>query len=220
MAETLTLEVDALLFDMDGTIVDSSESVYRQWRLWAERNNLDVPTVLATMPGRRAAEVMQIVAPHLLQPDAINDLLAAEEKDMEGVKPIAGAPELLQSIPANRWAVVTSATHKVASLRIAAAGLPQPGVLIAADQVTNGKPDPEGFLKAAAALGVDPERCVVFEDAVAGVQAAINGGMRVVGLTTHHPAEELAPARCVANLRPVRADIGDQSIRLHIAGPH
>lgn len=204
MTEQIEFEVEAILFDMDGTIVNSSASVYRQWRLWAERHHLDVPLVLSTMPGRRALEVMQLVAPHLKQPEALEDLLDAEARDMEGVLPIAGAVDLIRSLPPDRWAVVTSATAKVASLRIAAAGLPLPPVLVAADQVTKGKPDPEGFLRAANQLGVAPARCLVLEDAPAGIAAGRNGGMQVIGLTTHHPPAELGAEICVPDLRSLR----------------
>jgi sugar-phosphatase len=187
----------ALLFDMDGTLLDSSLPVRRVWRAWAIENNLDVDLVLRTMPGRRALEVMQLLAPHLPQPATVDAFLAFEETDNADVIAIPGAAEFLTQIPAGRWAVVTSATTRMARARLQAAGLPQPGVLIGADRVQRGKPHPEAFLTAAAALDVPPEECLVFEDAVAGIQAARAASMAVLGLTTHESCATLAADACL-----------------------
>ncbi len=188
---------EAVLFDMDGTILDSSIPVGRQWRLWAEGAGIPFEKVEEVMHGRRAIETMQLVAPHLPQPETVDRFLEVEEKDVEGIVPMPGARALLEALPTNRWAVVTSATFSMAQSRIRAAGLPLPEVLISADRVTNGKPHPEGFLAAAKALGVDPENCLVVEDSPAGIRAGLTGAMQVLGVTTHYGCDKLGADRCV-----------------------
>jgi len=188
------IKCEAVLFDMDGTILDSSIPVQRQWRLWAESVGIPFEQVLAVMHGRRAIETMQIVAPHLPQPRNVNDFLLVEAKDTEGIVEMPGARAMLEALPHNRWAVVTSATYDMARSRMRAAGLPHVDILIGADRVTHGKPHPEGFLAAAAALNVAPENCLVVEDSPAGIQAGLTAGMQVLGVTSHYNCEELGAA--------------------------
>lgn len=185
------IQCEAVLFDMDGTILDSSIPVRRQWRLWAESVGIPFDKVEAVMHGRRAIETMQLVAPHLPQPETVERFLEVEEKDLDDIQPMPGARAFLEALPAHRWAVVTSATFNMARARIQAAGLPVPDVLISADRVTHGKPHPEGFLTAAQALGIAPERCLVVEDSPAGIRAGIAGGMQVLGVTTHYQPDDL-----------------------------
>lgn len=185
------IQCEAVLFDMDGTIVDSSIPVKRQWRLWAERVGVPFEKVEAVMHGRRAIETMQLVAPHLPQPKTAEDFLIVEALDTEGIVEIPGARAMLEALPRNRWAVVTSAIYDMARSRMRAADLPDVDVLISADRVTHGKPHPEGFLKAAAALNIAPQKCLVVEDSIAGIQAGIAAGMQVLGVTSHYTCEQL-----------------------------
>ena len=180
----LAFDCDAVLFDMDGTIVDSRYIVERMWTIWANEHGLSVDTVLALAHGRRTIETMEMVAPHLATPEeALRlDLMEAEEEG--GEVAIPGAADLLSALPSGRWAVVTSAIRGLARRRIIKVGLPEPAVLIGADDVEAGKPSPEGYLRAAERLGVEPSRCVVFEDTPAGVQAGRAAGAKIIGLAT------------------------------------
>ena len=198
-------KVEAILFDMDGTIVDSSIPVHKAWRNWANAAGIDFERVLTIMHGRRAIETMQMLAPHLPQPETVDSFLAIEALDLEGIVEIPGALAFIEQLPAGRWGVVTSATQGMARDRIGAAGLPIPNVLVSADMVTQGKPHPECFLRAAELLGADPAKCLVFEDAPAGVQAAQAAGMTVIGVETNYKASELGVARSIPNFKSARA---------------
>src|SRR5579863_4187390 len=161
-AET-AIRVEAVLFDMDGTIVDSSIPVQKAWRVWADANGVDFARVMAVMHGRRAIETMQMLAPELPQPETVERFLAAELLEVAGIVEVPGAGAFIASLPVDRWGVVTSAVESMARDRIRSAGLPDPRVLVSADMVERGKPHPEGFLRAAELLGVAPGRCLVFE---------------------------------------------------------
>ena len=177
---------DAVLFDMDGTLVDSDAVVRRSWAAWAAKHDIDLAHVLRVSPGKPGAQAMAELAPHLtraqIAADAA-DLLRREVSDLDGVAAAAGAAELVDAVRASGigWAVVTSASRALATVRLRACGLPAPPVLITCDDVERGKPDPEGFLRAAALLGAEPSRCVVIEDADAGVRAGLAAGMTVIG---------------------------------------
>ena len=178
----LELTASAALFDMDGTLVDSTAVVEMIWRDFCREHRVDEQVLMPWSHGRRTPDTVR----HFL-PDLPEDQLAAVVKDLEsrergtltGIVAIPGARELLgtMTIP---WAVVTSAPRELAVRRMVAAGLPAPGVLVAADEIEKGKPHPEGYLRAAELLGVKPADCVVFEDAGPGVQSAIDSGARVV----------------------------------------
>lgn len=210
-------ECDAVLFDMDGTLVDSRHIVERMWTIWATEHGISVEDALRVAHGRRTLETMQMLAPHLATPEeaARLDALEAEQEGLETA--IGGAAELLASLPADRWAVVTSASHALALDRILRVGLPAPRVLVGADDVAEGKPSPQGYLRAAQRLDVDPRRCVVLEDAPAGVEAGRAAGAKVIGLLTTYPT--LPPCDALVNdLRAVRAEsAGDsRTIRLRV----
>lgn len=192
------LDADALLFDLDGVLVDSTANVERHWRDWATSNGLDAERILSVVHGRRAIDSIREQAPHLDAERELATLVEAEMRDTSGILVFDGAAELLSSIPLGRWAIVTSGTHGVASARLRTAALPIPDVLITADRVARGKPDPEGYLAAAEALGFTAARCIVVEDAPAGVEAARRAGMRCIAIASTHPVGELTVATVVA----------------------
>jgi sugar-phosphatase len=195
------ISCDAILFDMDGTLVDSTACVVRQWRLWTERHGLDFDSVLRVSHGRPTSETIREVAPHLATEQEFRAFEQAEIEDRSGVKEVAGARLFLDSVPRGRWAVVTSASGELARVRIECAGLPVPEVLISADRIERGKPDPEGFLLAARLLKAAPERCLVIDDSPAGIQAGRAAGMRVLGMTTTFADADLGCDLCVADFQ-------------------
>lgn len=200
-----TLECEALLFDLDGVLVDSGASTERAWRLWVDKHELNAEEILKIAHGRRTVETVQLVAPHLSAEDEAAILEDIEVEDIAGIGAIPGAAELLRALPAERWAVVTSGTRKLATTRLRQMSLPMPRVLVSAEDVANGKPEPECYLKAAQLLDVTPEDCLVIEDAPAGIDAAHAAGMRVIALTTTHSAEDISAAEvCTQSLEQVR----------------
>jgi mannitol-1-/sugar-/sorbitol-6-phosphatase len=190
-------QCSAILFDLDGVLVDSTRSVDRQWRIWAERKGVDGDKVIAIAHGVRAIEVIKYVAPHLDAEAEVREIEASEADDEEGVKVMPGAVDLVRMIPSGRWGVVTSGTRLLASARLRFGGLPVPEVMVTADDVVNGKPHPEPYLRGAELLGVSPEECLVIEDAPAGIQSARAGGMKVIGITSTYPATQLSAADAV-----------------------
>ncbi|MFF2952162.1 HAD-IA family hydrolase [Kitasatospora sp. NPDC057965] len=184
----------ALLLDMDGTLVNSDAVVERCWHRWAEEYGLDPAEVLRVAHGRQGHTTMAVLLPD--RPMEVNlaenrRMLAAEKADTDGVVPVPGAPAFLTALAGLPHALVTSADAPLARVRMAAAGLPLPPVLITAESVGAGKPDPEGFLKGAAALGFAPADCLAFEDSEAGIAAAHAAGVPVIGIgpraAAHHP---------------------------------
>jgi mannitol-1-/sugar-/sorbitol-6-phosphatase len=193
-----SLSCRALLFDMDGVLVDSTPHVDRVWRKWAREKGLDEDEVMAIAHGRRSLEVIQAVAPHLATPE---EVIAVEQMEGHGSAPIErlpGAERLLTSLPAGVWAVVTSASEELARSRLSLVGLPNPSVLVSADDIDAGKPDPAPYLKAAEAIRQPPEACVVFEDTPAGIEAGRTAGMTVVGLATTYEPEIISNADLIA----------------------
>jgi sugar-phosphatase len=218
MSSADTIRVEAVLFDMDGTIVDSSIPVQKAWRVWATEHGVDFARVMAVMHGRRAIETMQMLAPELPQPETVERFLEAELLEIDGIVEVPGAAAFIASLPVDRWGVVTSAVESMARDRIRAAGLPDPHVLVSADMVERGKPHPEGFLRAAELLGAAPARCVVFEDAPAGIEAAKAAGMIVVGVETNYPAAELGVERAIRDFRSAVARVdADGGIRVEFS---
>ncbi|MDX3541001.1 HAD-IA family hydrolase [Streptomyces sp. MB09-01] len=195
----VVLTAKALLLDMDGTIVNSDAVVERCWRDWALSHGLDPHEALKVVHGRQGYATMAVLLPD--RPMEVNHaenavMLARETADTDGVVPVAGASAFMTAIAALPHALVTSADAALATARMTAAALPMPAVRVTAESVQASKPDPEGFLKGAAALGVDPADCIVFEDSAAGIAAGRAAGMRVIGVgpraaahapTTHVP---------------------------------
>ncbi|HEY6968898.1 MAG TPA: HAD-IA family hydrolase [Candidatus Angelobacter sp.] len=207
----------AILFDLDGVLVDSTQAVERVWRKWAREHNLDAEVVLAHAHGRRTIETVRIVAPQL---DAEKENLKIENmeiNDKEGIVAVPGAAELLRSLPPDRFIIATSATRALAAARLRYAGLPVPERIVTADDVAKGKPSPEPYLRAAALLGFAPANCLVFEDTPAGIESGKAAGMRVIAMETTYPAKELASAGAVlSSLENIRADFDGGSIRIEL----
>jgi mannitol-1-/sugar-/sorbitol-6-phosphatase len=177
----------AFLFDMDGTIINSIEAAERAWAAWARRHGLDVETFLPTIHGVRGIETISRLQLPGLDPHAeAREILLAEIADIAGVRAIAGAARFLTSLPEDRWAIVTSAPRELAVRRLEAAGLPHPHVFITSEDVEHGKPAPDCFLLAAQRLGRPIEKCLVFEDAPAGIRAAEAAGASIVVVTATH----------------------------------
>ncbi len=192
-----TFFCSAVLFDLDGVLCDSTRQVDREWREWAARKGVNGDAVMAIAHGVRTIEVIRRVAPHL---DAESEASAIEDHeahDQRGVTVMPGALDLVQSIPDRRWGVVTSGSRLLAQSRLRHCLLPVPEVLVTSDDVTNGKPHPEPYLKGAERIGYGAAECLVIEDAPAGVESARAGGMRVVGITSTYAADVLKHADAV-----------------------
>ena len=194
-----TFGCEAILFDLDGVLVDSTAVVVRTWRDWARDRGLDAERILEIAHGRPAAETVRLFAPHLDADSEARELERIEIENLEGVLEIEGARELLSSLPADGWTVVTSGTRALASKRMEHVGLPLPERFVSADDVENGKPHPEAYLRGAEILGVRPEACVVVEDAPSGVSSARSAGMRVVAVATTYRQDDLGEADAVAS---------------------
>lgn len=198
----------AILFDLDGVLVDSTRSVARQWAIWAAEHNIPAEEAVRIAHGRRTLETIRLLAPHLDAEAETLSLEAREADDTDGVGRIRGALEVISSLPAQRWAVVTSGTRYLATRRLATNGLPAPAVFVTADEVSQGKPHPEPYLKGAELLGVPPQECLVFEDAPAGIESAHAAGMAAVALSTTYSAADLAHADAIVrDLSQVRAQV-------------
>ncbi|MEU7083485.1 HAD family hydrolase [Streptomyces achromogenes] len=217
-ATPTVLTCRALLLDMDGTLVNSDAVVDRVWRRWAGRHGLDGDEVMKVIHGRQGHASMALLLPDRPMEEnfAENERMLAEETaDIEGVVEVPGAGAFLASLAGLPHALVTSADSGLATARMTAAGLTLPEVRITAESVGASKPDPEGFLKGAAELGVDPADCVVFEDSGAGIAAGRSAGMRVVGVGPRAVAHE--PDVAVPDLTRVRVEAGaDGALRLLI----
>jgi len=202
------LVVSAFLFDMDGTLVDSGASVERAWAFWARRYNLNLQELLDYSHGRPTLATMEYfgesIAPGRDWNAEADEMQAFEQAETGATAAITGASELLAQLRNAPWAVVTSAPRLLAESRLQAAGLPLPSVLVPADEITNGKPHPEGFLKAAKLLGIQAADCVVFEDTPPGVEAGLSAGMPVVGMLTTVPAARLKTANVIRNYFDLR----------------
>jgi sugar-phosphatase len=202
----------AILFDLDGVLVDSTGSVDRQWRAWAREQGIDEESVIAIAHGVRSIEVIRAVAPHL---DAIAETRKLESREAAdpAIAVMPGAIDLVRSIPEDQWCVVTSGTRQLASARLERVGIPRPKVMVAADDVVKGKPDPEPYLKGAELLGVDAAKCLVIEDAPAGIRSAHAAGMKVIALASTYPASALGEADAVIS-RLMQVQVGFDGARM------
>jgi sugar-phosphatase len=206
----------ALLFDLDGVLVDSEAAVRQRWREWAELRDVPFEEIEAVYHGRPAFEVIREVAPHLdadAETSRMSDTIAAAP---EKLRAFEGARGLLEDLPGGRWTIATSGRRRTATNRLSHVGLPIPDTLVTADDVERGKPHPQSYLLAAERLGVPPEQCVVLEDAPAGVEAGRRAGAAVIGVATASAPEALSAADAVVpHIGAVDIGVGDDG-RLHV----
>lgn len=203
-----TVACSAILFDLDGVLVDSHAAIERVLRAWAADHGLDPELVLAESQGRRDLDLVAVVAPHLDPAAEVAELVAREAADVAGVRAVPGAAELLAALPpSGAWTIVTSGVREVATARLREAGLPVPAVFVTADDVVHGKPDPEGYLRGAEILGVPPGDCLVVEDAEAGLRAAERAGMRGVGVGGSLVGSRVPREGHVDDLRALAVDV-------------
>jgi mannitol-1-/sugar-/sorbitol-6-phosphatase len=214
------ISCEGVLFDLDGVLVDSTPAVERVWSKWALAHGLDPEETVRAAHGRPSIATVRDILPNA-DFEAENEvILHGELEDTEGVVALPGARELLHSLPSERWALVTSCARPLADVRLKAAGLPIPRNKITCDDVRNGKPDPEPYLKGAALLGVPASRCIVFEDAPAGVRAGKAAGAVVIALrsTSSDPELEQAGADWIisgySEVELVISDHGSSAMKL------
>ena len=213
----VTLTCQAILFDLDGVLVDSTPSVARVWTRWALAYGIDPQHAIAHAHGRRSIETVRALAPQLNAEEENLRVEQMEIEDKEGVTALPGAARLLTILPQNRFAIVTSATRPLARARIGYAGLPLPEHLLTANDVTQGKPSPEPYLKGAALLGFEPQDCIVIEDAPAGITSARAAGMQVIALSNTFPVDELAGSTAIVrSLEDLEVHMRDGSLRLQL----
>ena len=199
----MRFECAAVIFDLDGVLVDSAALVEQQWRRWAAARGVRPEPLLRVCHGRRAVETIRLAAPHLDAEAEAALLGGAEEPAGPELRALPGAARLLAQVPAPCWAVATSGTRVAAEARLRRAGLPAPAVMICAEDVAHGKPHPEVYQRAAVALGVPPGECVVIEDAPAGIESARAAGMLPIAVATTHPAAVLPGDACAASLADI-----------------
>jgi len=194
----------AFLFDMDGTVLNSIAAAERIWAAWALRHGVDVDTFLPTIHGVRAIDTINRLALPGVDAEAEAAFITeAEIEDVEGIIEVPGAANFLKSLPANQWAIVTSAPKALALRRMAAAGIPQPLVMVTAEDVSAGKPDPAGYRLAAKRLGVEPADCLIFEDATVGILAAEAAGADLIVVTATHDHPLQTPHATLASYESV-----------------
>jgi mannitol-1-/sugar-/sorbitol-6-phosphatase len=206
-----------ILFDMDGILVSSIEAVERSWAKWAALRGFDRAIVQQLSHGRRAIDTIAALCPECDIEAELKVIEDIEVEDNDGLRVLPGVCDLLAKLPRDSWTVVTSATERLARVRLAAGGIPVPERLVTAEHVTHGKPHPEPFLAGAALLGVASASCVVFEDSAAGAEAGRAAGCTVVATTFSHPAEKLDAAHyVVSDLTRVSVKTSDDSFALHL----
>jgi mannitol-1-/sugar-/sorbitol-6-phosphatase len=194
LAIVIEVQCEALLFDLDGVLIDSTPAVARVWSKWARARGFDPEEVVAHAHGRPSIATVREYLPNA-DHEAENRIVERSEiEDLVGVVPLPGAREFLESLPSSRWTIVTSGTRALAEVRLRAAGLPAPKEFVTATDVVNGKPHPEPFLKAAKILGVPASDCVVVEDAPAGIRAGKAAGARVIAFPTTSEQRSLVDA--------------------------
>lgn len=193
-ASPVTIRCQGILFDMDGILISSLGSVERSWTRWAKMRGVPPERAMSIAHGRRAVETIAALRPDLDTDAELKVIEDIELADGEGMHVLPGVLSLVSALPAGRWTVVTSATERLARMRIAAGGMPVPERLVTAETVEKGKPDPAPFLAGAKLLGFAPTECVVFEDSPSGVKAGRAAGCTVIATTFSHSTESLEAA--------------------------
>jgi len=214
---------EGLLFDLDGVLVDSTPAVARVWTKWAIAHGFDPDETVRLAHGRPSVDTVRDLLPDA-DFEAENEvILRGEIEDIDGVVALPGIRELLSSLPPDRWAIVTSCSRPLAEVRLKAAGLPTPPRLQTSDDIRRGKPDPEPYLKGATLLGIPAAKCVVFEDAPAGIRSGKAAGALVIALPTTSPRPELEEAGAdwiisgYADISVLGSNHGSNSLQLRIA---
>jgi mannitol-1-/sugar-/sorbitol-6-phosphatase len=188
------ITASALLFDLDGVLIDSTPAVARVWSQWAIEHGFEPEKTVREAHGRPSLETIRQLLPDADHLAKNREMERREIEDVEGVVPLPGALALLTSLPPNRWAIVTSCTRPLAEVRIRVAGLPVPPNMITSSDIANGKPHPEPYLNVSRKLGFDPADCLVIEDVPAGIRSGKAAGARVIALRTTAPDAALTSA--------------------------
>lgn len=191
---TIERKIDAVIFDLDGVLVDSSAVITRSWKAWAVKNGIDEAHLFQFVHGRRAAATIELAAPHLDAQAEAQKLVVIESNDTQGLAVYPGVLDQIAQLPKDRWSIYTSGTDSIATTRLNFAGIEIPRIFLTADRVKNGKPAPDGYLMAAEQMGFAPENCLVIEDSPAGIRAAKAANMPALAVGTTHAKEELAEA--------------------------
>jgi mannitol-1-/sugar-/sorbitol-6-phosphatase len=211
---------NGLLFDLDGVLIDSTPAVARVWSSWALDHGFEPEEIVRRAHGRPSIATIRDLLPDANHEAENRKVEQGEIDDVDGLVPLPGARELLNSLPDDRWAIVTSCSRPLAEVRLKAAGLPVPRRLLTSNDVINGKPAPEPYLKGAALLGFPSAKCLVFEDAPAGIRAGKAAGSRVVAFRTTAPDSELEKAGAdwitsgCDGVSVLESDHGSNSVRL------
>ena len=218
MSEAVRVETKGLLFDMDGVLISSIGSVRRCWRRWAMMYGVPNADTYEVPHGMRAIEIVKQLRPDIDPIEGLRVIEDMEIEDTEDLQVLPGVKALLQSLPADRWAIVTSATRRLMLGRLEVAGLPAPERIVSADDVVRGKPDPEPYRRGAGLLGCTPQECIVVEDAPSGVGAGKAAGSRVLGVVGTHTIQELHEADwIVLSLEGVVAKSGNGGLEIRFS---
>jgi sugar-phosphatase len=215
LSDDVRVKAKGILFDMDGVLISSIGAVVRCWRQWAEHYEIPNAEVYEVPHGMRAIEVVKALRPDIDPEEGLRYIEDLEMDDMADLVVLPGAKALLESLPVERWAIVTSATKRLMLARLKVAGLPIPERIISADMVERGKPDPEPYRRGAELLGLRPEDCLVVEDAPSGVDAGLAAGSRVLGVVGTHTAKDLERAQwIVGSLEGVQVTVDGDGLEL------
>jgi len=211
----VTLSCQGILFDMDGILISSLSSVERSWTRWSEMRGVDPARAISVIHGRRAIESLTALRPDLNGEEELEILEQFEVDDTGDIAVLPGVRELIAALPPERWTVVTSATDRLARIRLTASGLPVPRHFVNGNSVSEGKPHPAPFLAGAALLGQRPEDCVVFEDSGSGVRAGRAAGCTVIATMFAHESQDLTAADyVVSDLTTVTASSDQKGVKL------